>query len=644
MHAPLTARLALAAAAALSIAARAAHAQPPAGPPAADPRIDPATGRDLANWPHDRPFDHLHMRLSIDVHDLNDKRFTATAELRISAIAVPRSTLTLDARPSITVSTVAVNGEPARFSHENAKLTITLPKPALPGTPIDVRVDYTATEPSKDGLGLNWFKGRPSSGSRAELAPQIHSQGQAAGSSFWFPCHDFPNERLTTEVLVTVEDGFETLSNGRLLGKKPAPPGKDAKPRTTWHWLQDKAHPNYLVTLVVGKFDVVEVGGPNTKRPGLEMPVYGPPGSAAGLRSVFANVPAMVAFFEEKFDEPYPWDKYAHAVVRNFRWGGMENTSATTLAEFAGSGNTGTHDDLLAHELAHQWFGDLVTCNAWEHLWLNEGWATFSEYLWAEHVGGPDAYQRKMLGSLGPQRATNRATAPADAPMVSNRYADPDDTFTKTDDVYAKGGLVLHMLRQRLGDEVFWKGARLYLDRYKLKTVQTDDFRRTLEEVSGQSLERFFDQWTRRPGIPRLAVDLEWNQAAKQLTVKVEQTQTINADNPAYALRIPIYCEFAEIEPRWVYLDTDERSKSATFTLPQRPRQVSVDPNVANAADLRVRRELALDLFQRFRGPTLAAREEAKDALAARVDSLSGAAHRVARAAALSALTLANHP
>ncbi|HZW08057.1 MAG TPA: M1 family metallopeptidase [Phycisphaerales bacterium] len=566
-------------------------------------RFDPETGRNLANYPPSVFFDHKHLKLTLDIPDIETAAFDGVATLTTTPIGVARSSITLNARKTLSFSKVTVGGEPASFVHENDLLTVTLPRPAAPGAEVKVEMTYHADKPTANASGLNWFKTRKGEG-REKQGAMVYSQGESDYNSYWFPCHDYPNDKLTTEIVVTVDSAYEVVSNGRVVAKEAGRPqpvtvaGDDGgeqqamRDRTTWHWLQDKPHATYLVMLAIGKFDIVDV---NANQPGVPMPVYGPVGSAKGLKEVFKNTPEMVKHFEQLFDEPYPWDKYAQVIVRNFRWGGMENTSATTLAEYAAGGEPGSQDDLISHELVHQWFGDLMTCRSWDHLWLNEGWATLGEWLWTQKTRGDDAYLRQARQALNILKATANKPLPEGVAMVSRYYQHIDDNFTKAEDPYKRGGFFLHMLRERLGDDVFWKGVRLYIDRYKFQSVETGDFRRVMEEVSGQSLERFFDQWAYRPSMPTLKVTHTYNEQSRKMTVTVEQTQKINADNPAYALRLPVYCEFPvregeeQPEGRWLYIDTDTTSATEAFDLPMKPNRVRIDPNASLLARINER-------------------------------------------------------
>ncbi|MCC6320200.1 MAG: M1 family metallopeptidase [Phycisphaerales bacterium] len=625
-----------------------------------DPRIDAETGRDVRVWPPDVPFDHHHLRIELTVPDMSQPKFTAVQTLTVSPVAIPRSSITLDAGKGLTFSAVTVDGKPAAFRHEQSarKLTIEFGTPRPPDKVITLRMTYDADRPGGGGDGLTFS---PDETRRTpEWDPMCHAQGEPQHNHLWFACHDFPNERVSSELIVTVPAPFEAVSNGRLVSvtynpdglsqpppappkpkddgeTPPAPTLEGAHGTRTYHWLQQKDHSYYLITLAIGRFDVVNVGGPKSDYPGLWMPVYGPLGSGEALRKNFANTPEMVAHFSKLFDYPFPWDKYAQILCRGFSAGAMENTSATTFSEplARGGGRRGSIDGIIAHELVHQWFGDLVTCKGWENLWLNEGWATMGEALWAERQEGEDGYQSAIMGDFASTRARSAERSwPAQAGMVNNRYRDPDRRFTEGDNVYQKGGSVLHMLRMRLGDDAFFEGTRRYLKRHQHGYAETDDFRLALEEVSGQSLDRFFDQWCRRPGVPSVEIDYSWTPdssdgqgEAGTLDVTVEQTQRINGDNPAFAFQLPIYAKFASpIDGRrgeYIYIACDTTMSRQSFRLAARPSSLSVDPYLSVLCGKKVRQPLEAHLDVLHNGPTLAARAQAIDDLS---DSADGRA------------------
>lgn len=356
---------------------RSAIALPPTLPVLeTDPRIDPDTGADIRVWPPDVRFDHLHMRLEMNIPDMTQTKFSAVETLEVAPIVDPQDGIELDAGKGLTFSAIAVDGRAVPFEHnkDSAKLSIRFNRSAPAGKTLSIRMVYDADKPGGGGSGLTWSK---DDARTPEFDPMLHAQGEPQNNHLWYACHDFPNERLSTELVVTVPAPFEAVSNGRLISvvrhpNAPAPelpPDKlpessnDKAPEssavaeppkivlpvqrgtTTFHWRQDKTHTNYLVTLVVGRFDVVNVGGPESSYPGLWMPIYGPLGSGEAMRRSFANTPDMIAHFSTLFDYPFPWDKYAQILCRNFSAGAMENTSATTFnSGLARGGRRGTID------------------------------------------------------------------------------------------------------------------------------------------------------------------------------------------------------------------------------------------------------------------------------------------------------------
>jgi len=569
--------------------------------------FDEATGRDLRNYPRHRDADFLHMRLEIDIADMNTPRAEATQTLTFAPISRPLPRLTLDA-PLLQIHATESPGYATTHTHaDDGTLTISFDPPIPVGEQTQLTIRYTIDDPPE---GLHWTPESPAWPGRPA---QLHTQGQPESNRYWFPCHDFPNERLTTELIVHVPRGFVASSNGRLVSHTRS------GARETYHWLQDKDHVSYLVTLVVGKFDIVDLG---TRE--LPMPVYAPLGLGDRVRRTYGRTPEMIALFSRLIDEPYPWDRYAQLIVHNFVAGGMENTSATTMYDTAILSRDalpdGDLDGLIAHELAHQWFGDLITCRSWEHIWLNEGFATYFTNLWWEHRDGVDAYQAGVRGNFRSVIAADTGAAPDTPAMVSKQYDHPWDVFRRAANPYPKGASILHMLRMKLGDEAFFAGLALYVDRNRFNVAETGDLRRCLEEVSGLSLQRFFDQWCYRPGIPRLRVEFSWDSAASELVATVTQTQTINGPNPAFALDLPIWVTTAppgDARARWqrFTLSTDARTATARFPLPAEPTIIAVDPEMHVLAELSINHDQPRWLAQLRAGPTFAARAQAAEAL-----------------------------
>lgn len=576
-----------------------------------DDVLDAATGRDLLNYAPSRRVDLGHLRLDLDIRDMDDPTMTAVQSLTFTPIGEPLTVLELDA-VGFTFGEITGTGgaEVAGVSYDGDRLQVRFSEPVAVGSAAGVRLEYTLKDPVD---GLFWTPASPAWPGRPA---QIHTQGQPETNRHWFATHDAPNERLTTEVSITVPEGFLASANGRLVSESTS------DGRTTFHWLQDRDHPSYLVSLVVGQFDVVDVGTAE-----LPMPVYVPPGRAGDVERTYGNTAAMVRVFEDRFDEPYPWDRYAQLVVHNFGAGGMENTSATTMYDTAIYSEKGMIDDdldgLIAHELGHQWFGDLITCTNWGHIWLNEGFATYSTALWYEARDGYDAgYLRQALSNF--DRVTSRDTLdPNDAraglraPMVSLAYEHPWDVFRRAANPYPKGSSVLHMLRMKLGDDIFFRGLAEYVDRFKHDTVETYDFRTTMEDVSGRSLDQFFTQWVHRPGVPALDVEASYDLAARTLTLTVEQTQRVDDFVPAFVFDLPVVVTDAEGVRHDLTIAVDSRRHEATLPLDAEPRAVVVDPELHVLANVSLDLPEAWLIEQLANGPTVPARQLAARALAA---------------------------
>ncbi|TVQ29870.1 MAG: hypothetical protein EA376_14585 [Phycisphaeraceae bacterium] len=575
-------------------------------------RFDERTGADRANYAPHRHVDFKHMLLEIDIEDMNTPRFEAQQTLTIEPISRPLSVLRLDARQLNIQGVMAIErGRAATFSHDGDVLTLRFDPPIEPGREHQVRIDYVCENPVD---GLFWLTETPEWPDRPA---QIHTQGQPETNSFWFPAHDSPNVRLTTEMVVTVPAGYEVSSNGELIDRTFRGPDGD---RETFHWRLDQRHVNYLVTLVIGKFDIVDVG-----RGEMDMPVYVPPGLGYRVEQTYGRTLDMMRLFEDRFGYEYPFgNRYAQLVVWNFGAGGMENTTASTMYDTAifdeKSLQDGDLDGLISHELAHMWFGDLITCNTWAHIWLNEGFATFSTALWYEERDGYDegylpSIYASARGVAGRDRLrANDAEAGLRPGMVSRLYEHPWDVFRRGANPYPKGSTVLHMLRQKLGEDVFWEGVRTYTRRFADSTVETDDLRGVLEEVSGLSLEHFFDQWVHRPGAPEVTVDIKWNEADKELKLTVEQTQRIDAHVPAFAFKLPVAIHTdSAVTP--MTIDVTGRRHERTISLDAEPTMVVVDPALTVYMAPTIRQPVHRFIEQLRSGPTHVARMDAAEAL-----------------------------
>lgn len=506
----------------------------------------------------DRPVDLVHLRLDLDV-DLVGESVSGRATVDLKAlrdVTAIRFDAVDFAVSGVTVARGSKAPGPATYTNDGKTIEVSPGKSVLKrGEAATVRIRYVITRPKK---GLHFV--HPS-----QAEPDIHhtlwSQGEAIFTRYWIPCFDHPNEMQTTEMVVTVPPGNEAISNGRLVSRKENPNGT-----LTFHWLQDKPHTIYLVSLVVGKFHVERQSWR-----GRPVTYYVPPRCREYVKNTFGNTTRMLDFFSDRIGVEYPWDKYAQVCAEHFG-GGMENTSATTL-------ETGIlHDDrahvdtradeLVSHELAHQWFGDLVTCANWSHLWLNEGYATYLETVWDGFDLGPDAFALRMH-----DMARIALVAGKKWPILDRTYRSPGEMFDGR--AYPKGAWVLHMLRHRVGDDGFWRSTRRYLIDNKHQPVETSDFRKAFEAETGRSLERFFYDWVERAGHPELAVRYEWDEGKSTAYLRVEQTQK------ADPFEFPLELEFRVPgqEPLSFTRMVRDRKHRFSFPLPGLPDRVRVDPN-----------------------------------------------------------------
>jgi aminopeptidase N len=476
-----------------------------------------------ARFAPDRVVDIQHIALVLDV-DPAKRTVAGTSTLRAMVIAPNTRTVELDA-VELTIDKVTVNGKPAQFRHDGRRLRVELPAALASGAELTLAIDYKGAP--RRGL---YFIG-PDDG-YPKKPVQAWTQGQDEDSRYWFPCFDAPIEKATSEVKVTVPASMFALSNGTLVGDKTSG-GK-----RTLHWRLDVPHSCYLITLAVGDFGTIE-----TKWRDTPVVYYVERGREEAAERTLARTPEMLELFSTKFGVPYPYPRYAQVFVADFIFGGMENTSATTLTDTVLLDERAAIDydvdALVAHELAHQWFGDLVTCRDWGEGWLNEGFATYAEYIWREHHEGRDAADLELEEwadqYFGEDAGRYRRT------IATKLYDEPIDIFDHH--LYEKGGRVLHMLRNVLGDDAFYKTLAHYLGKHRHGLVESRDLARAVEDATGKVLDWFFSQWViDGAGHPELDVHVSWDPDTQLATVAVEQNQRVEGRTPLF--RLPTQMRF----------------------------------------------------------------------------------------------------
>jgi aminopeptidase N len=562
------------------------------------------------HYERSRPFAISHLALDLRL-DFDNRAVVGTARLRFSRVAASERELCLDALgfEQLSVRLIAARestASDAEFDYDGDRIAVRIPESVTQGT---VEIRYRA-QPRR---GL-YFLGPDAA--VPDRPVQVWSQCQDEDARHWFPCHDKPHVKMTTELRVEVPNGFTALSNGQLVESK--------RPRgAAWSYSfrLEQPQPSYLLTLVAGKFAVVDdrparVGSGSAAR---EVPVsyYVPADRKQDCARSFGETPRMIELFSRLTGVSYPYPRYTQVVVSDFIFGGMENTTATTMYEHILLDERAALDissnELVAHELAHQWFGDYVTCRDWSHAWLNEGFATFFEHLEREDRLGREEYD---YGIAADQHAyLGEADGRYARAIVCRDYEAPIDLFDRH--LYEKGSLVLHMLRRTLGDAAFWKGVGDYLAQHEFSIVETNDLQRALEAVSGRSLERFFDQWVYRPGHPVLKVKVTWEDGL--LTASVTQKQKAG-ETAVFAFEFEIeVCDESGRSTRHMKT-VSERSDALVLPLPARPRWVAFDPEMRVIGDVSL--EVPAEMLRRQleQGPSARIRWAAAEALGRRDD------------------------
>jgi aminopeptidase N len=466
-------------------------------------------------WPRSHNYDVQHYRIKLSF-DWAAKSVTGETTITLKPLAGDFKEVEIDAGEMSIKSVTLAGGSPLKFDYrDNEKLFVSLDRAYTPANTIAVTINYSAT-PKK---GLTFILPAESEPGRPR---QIWSQGEARTNHYWFPCYDYPNDKATSELIVTVEDNYRVVSNGVLVSATPEPKSK----MKTWRWRMDQPFSSYLVSIIVGEY--AEITGQFKGKPVVSY-VY--PDQVENGRLSLGKLPQMVAFFSEKLGYNYPYPKYAQTMVRDFP-GAMENITATTMTDTSVHDKRAhldvSSDEIESHELAHQWFGDLLTCRDWGEIWLNESFATFMEAVWNEREKGRDDYLYEMSNN---QESYYQAWYAGNRrPIVAKRYEDPDELF----DVYPypRGGAVLNMLRFVLGEEQFWKAIRHYVKKYEWQNVETAQLNIAIEEATGQNLGWFFDEWVYKMGHPEFEVASAYDETKKTLRLTVKQTQKKDDTRP----------------------------------------------------------------------------------------------------------------
>lgn len=456
-------------------------------------------------------FDALHYRIALQfpAESLKSPQFNGEVDLTFKPLKDNYQLLQLDSAGLEILKITLINEmEDLQFQTRGEKVEVDLGSLYNRADELTLRVQYKWNGQSYNGIFFTSREGH-------EETETLFSQSEPELSKYWFPGNARPNDRATFEALIEVPKPFVAVSNGALKQVEDLP-GE----RRLYHWKMEHDMVSYLFVVTAGKYDEIKDHWRD-----VPLTYYGMPDDLDRLQYSLRNTPLMMEFFSEVTGFPYPYEKYAQAVVAQYQWGGMEHTTATTLTDQTLHGPNEdeqfSSDGLVMHELAHQWFGDLATCKDWSHLWLNEGFATYGDALFTEAQHGEDALLEQLASGASwyfwEEMTYSR-------PIVFPYYRDSlEDYFDSRS--YPKGAWVLHMLRNLVGDEIFFRGLRTYIQRYAHSLVETQNLVDVFEEVSQSELSWFFDQWLYHPGHPVFDIQYSWDAKKKETLIRVKQLQ-----------------------------------------------------------------------------------------------------------------------
>jgi aminopeptidase N len=555
----------------------------------------------LADEPYarSRDYDLQHSKIVLRF-DVSQKEIVGDVTHTLSILNDNVARISFDS-VGLNIHSVTVDRAPAKFETTDAKLLVYLPSAAKAGQKFEIEIKYDG-KPSK---GIYFILPDAAYPNRPI---QIWSQGESEDTRFYLPTYDYPNDRLTTETVLTVPASWQTVANGKLMSVADSGHGQK-----TWTWKESLPSSTYLITVVSGELDEVK----DSWR-GIPVDYFAPRGRGDRLAINYGRTPAMMELFSKKYGVDYPWEKYDQSMVDEFVAGGMENSSATTntaeslinpklVPEYITD-----QDDLISHELTHQWFGDLVTCKDWSNIWLNEGFATFGETLWTEaHYGKDLADYNRWKAARDWFHQSNLFTKP----IVRHDFSADSDEFDGN--AYGKAGWVLDMLRYQLGEDAFYAGLKHYLEANRGKNVVTSDFAKAIEEATHVNIDQFLSQWIYGPGAPKLDITYAYDDAKHQLALTVKQTQK---QGSVGIFRVPVQIEIttatgAKLYP--VVIGKDPEKDTDVFNLPSdsAPLMVLFDKggHVLKSADFH--KEKTEWLYQLKNAPELADRADAVTAL-----------------------------
>ena len=500
-----------------------------------------------------RDFDAKHYRIAL-TFDLDKKYFEGENQITLSPLRDDFRECRLDAEELVVTSVLDSKNNPLKFKQDEKQIIVDLSQTYAYGETVTFTVKYNATDPK---AGLFFDEENPSN------PRMVSTISWPDNAHHWIPCYDFPHDKVTNEMIITVKDKYKVLSNGRLVSVK-----EEKKTRTkTYHWSQELPHSTYLFMLAIGPYAVIE-----DSLGSLPVTYWVYEKDVEDAKWIFKKTPVMIDYFNKIFGYEYPWAQYAQ-VTSPRMGGGAENTTATLLGQGVIHDKRAEQDfswqRVIAHEVAHQWWGDLITLRTWSETWMNESFGTYCDYLWTQHDNGEDEGAYALLGKKN--QYLREAHTRYMRPIVFDRYNRPHDNFDSH--TYPKGACVLHMLRFILGDKPFFRTLKHFLHKHEFQAVDTHDLMIAVKDVSGQNLDWFFEQYIFKPGHPVFDISYTWDRDSQKLLLKVIQTQDTSQGIPVYTMPVIIGITTAEkkiSEKVWI------KQKEQVFEFPVKTKPLLV--------------------------------------------------------------------
>ncbi|MDR9402400.1 MAG: M1 family aminopeptidase, partial [Halothece sp. Uz-M2-17] len=473
----------------------------------------------------DRPGNVQHIFLDL-VLDIPNQSFRGSSTITLKPVQSGLTHLTLDAE-DLTIESVQIKSVSQPFHYDGKQLQIQLLQPTT-FDPIDLVIHYRVDHPQRGLYFIQPDQDYP------DKSTQVWTQGEDEDSRFWFPCFDYPGQLATSEIRVEVPKPYVAVSNGELVATE------EKGENSVYHWRQNQVHPTYLMTLAVGDFAKIEDSWQD-----IPVEYYVEKGREADAKRTMGKTPQMIEFFSKQFGYAYPYPKYAQVCVADFIFGGMENTSTTLLTDRCLLDDRAILDKqrsetLVAHELAHQWFGDLLVIKHWSHAWIKEGMASYSEVLWTDHEYSKDDAAYYILNEA--RSYLSEDSSRYRRPIVTNVYREAIELYDRH--LYEKGACVYHMIRGELGEEAFTQAIHNFVQKNAHRTVETVDLLRAIDEVTGKNLSPLFDQYVFRGGHPDFKVSYSWDAQDQLAKLTVTQTQGKTdkdvTENELFDLKIPV--------------------------------------------------------------------------------------------------------